>query len=302
MLQILHKTNIDFMGWKNVSFTVSALLILLGIVGLVQVGRGKANLGIDFVGGTTVQLGFKEHIPIDKARTALEKSGFQGSSIQEVGEGGNKILIKVRESEGTTDKIKSLVKQEFPGNPFEVVSIVEIGPVIGQALKRDALVAVVVSLIAIIIYIALRFEFKFGVAAAIATLHDILAVLGIFYVLHKEINLLIITALLTLAGYSLTDTVVVFDRIRENLKRSRRDPLPTLVNASINEVLSRTIITSLTVVLVLVPLVLFGGDVLHDFSIALLLGVIVGTYSSVFVASPILVVWHSKSGGRLIGK
>lgn len=302
MLQILHKTNIDFMGWKNVSFTVSALLILLGIVGLVQIGRGKANLGIDFVGGTTVQLGFKEHIPIDKARTALEKSGFQGATIQEVGEGGNKILIRLRESEGTSDRVQAMFKQEFPDNPFEVVSIVEIGPVIGQALQRDALVAIAVSLIAIIIYIALRFEFKFGVAAAIATLHDILAVLGIFYVLHKEINLLIITALLTLAGYSLTDTVVVFDRIRENLKRSRRDSLPTLVNASINEVLSRTIITSLTVVLVLVPLVLFGGDVLHDFSIALLMGVIVGTYSSVFVASPILVVWHSKAGGRLIGK
>ena len=302
MLQILHKTNIDFMGWKNVSFTVSALLILLGIVGLVQIGRGKANLGIDFVGGTTVQLGFKEHIPIDRARAALEKSGFQGSSVQEVGEGGKNILVRLRESEGASDKVQAMFKQEFPDNAFEVVSIVEIGPVIGQALQRDALVAVVVSLIAIIIYIALRFEFKFGVAAAIATLHDILAVLGIFYVLHKEINLLIITALLTLAGYSLTDTVVVFDRIRENLKRNRRDPLPTLVNASINEVLSRTIITSLTVVLVLVPLVIFGGDVLHDFSLALLMGVIVGTYSSVFVASPILVVWHSKAGGRLIGK
>jgi len=302
MLQILHKTNIDFMGWKNVSFAFSALLIILGIVGLVQIGRGKANLGIDFVGGTTVQLGFKEHITIDKARTALEKSGFQGATIQEVGEGGNKILIRLRESEGASDRVQAVFKQEFPDNPFEVVSIVEIGPVIGQALKRDALVAVAVSLIAIIVYIALRFEFKFGVSAAIATLHDILAVLGIFYILHKEINLLIITALLTLAGYSLTDTVVVFDRIRENLKRSRRDPLPAMVNASINEVLSRTIITSLTVVLVLVPLVLFGGDVLHDFSIALLMGVIVGTYSSIFVASPLLVVWHSKAGGRLIGK
>jgi preprotein translocase subunit SecF len=302
MLQILHKTNIDFMGWKNISFTISALLIALGIVGLVQIGRGKANLGIDFVGGTTVQLGFKEHIPIDKARTSLEKSGFQGATIQEVGEGGNNILVRLRESEGTSDRVQAMFKQEFPDNPFEVVSIVEIGPVIGQALQRDALVAIAVSLIAIIVYIALRFEFRFGVAAAIATLHDILAVLGIFYVLHKEINLLIITALLTLAGYSLTDTVVVFDRIRENLKRNRRDPLPKLVNASINEVLSRTIITSLTVVLVLIPLVLFGGDVLHDFSIALLMGVIVGTYSSVFVASPILVVWHSKSGGQLISK
>jgi len=301
MLQILHKTNIDFMGWKNISFTVSALLITLGIVGLVQISRARANLGIDFVGGTTVQLNFKEHVPIDKARIALDKNGFQGATIQEVGE-GNKILVRLRESEGTSDKVQTLFRQEFPSNPFEVDSIVEIGPVIGKALQRDALVAISVSLVAIIIYIALRFEFKFGVAAAIATIHDVLAVLGIFYVLHKEINLLIITALLTLAGYSLTDTVVVFDRIRENLKRNSRDPLPKLVNNSINEVLSRTIITSLTVVLVLIPLVIFGGNVLHDFSIALLMGVIVGTYSSVFVASPILVVWQAKAGGRLIAK
>ncbi len=302
MLQILHKTNIDFMGWKNVSFTFSALLIILGIVGLVQIGRGKANLGIDFIGGTTVQLGFKEHIPIDKARAALEKNGFQGATIQEVGEGGNKILIKVRESEGTSDKIQSVFKQEFSANPFEVVSITEIGPVIGQALKQQSLWAITISIIGIIIYVAFRFQFKFGVAAAIATVHDIFAVLGVFYIMHKEFNLLIVTALLTLAGYSLTDTVVVFDRIRENLKRSKRDSLPVLVNASINEVLSRTIITSLTVVLVLIPLVIFGGEVLHDFSLALLMGVVVGTYSSIFVASPLLVVWHAKAGGRLIGK
>ncbi len=301
MLQILHKTNIDFMGWKNVSFTVSAVLIALGLIALVQIGRGKANLGIDFVGGTTVQLSFKDHLPIDMARIALEKGGFQGASIQQVGE-GNKILIRARESEGTSDKIQAAFKQEFPGNSFEVDSIMEIGPVIGKALQRDALIAITVSIIAIIIYIAMRFEFKFGVAAAIATMHDVLAVLGAFYLLNKEINLLIITALLTLAGYSLTDTVVVFDRIRENLKRGKREPLPNLVNSSINEVLSRTIITSLTVVLVLVPLVLFGGEVLHDFSLALLLGVIVGTYSSVFVASPILVVWHVRTGGRLITK
>jgi preprotein translocase subunit SecF len=302
MLQILHKTNIDFMGWKKVSFSVSALFIILGLVGLIQINRGKANLGIDFVGGTTVQLGFKAPIGIDQARAALEKSGLQGSTIQQVGEGGNRILIRLRESEGTSDKVQNVFRQEFPTDPFEVESIQEIGPVIGQAIQRQALWAVAISIIAIVIYIAFRFQFKFGVAAAIATMHDVLAVLGIFYLLHKEINLLIVTALLTLAGYSLTDTVVVFDRIRENLKRNRRDPLPKLVNESINEVLSRTVITSLTVVLVLIPLVLFGGDVLHDFSLALLMGVLVGTYSSVFVASPILVVWQAKSGGRLIEK
>jgi preprotein translocase subunit SecF len=301
MLQILHKTNIDFMGWKNISFAVSAIMITLGLFALVQVGRGKANLGIDFVGGTTVQLSFKEKLPLDEARTALEKAGFAGASLQEFSE-GNKVLIRLREHEGVAEKVVTLFKQAFPNRAFEVDSTTEIGPTIGKDLQKDALLAIIFSIIAIIVYIAVRFEFKFGVAAAVATVHDVCAVLAIFFLLNKEINLLIVTALLTLAGYSLTDTVVVFDRIRENLKRAKREPLGTLVNNSINEVLSRTIITSLTVVLVLVPLVLFGGEVLHDFSMALLIGVIVGTYSSVFVASPILVVWHVRTGGSLIKK
>ncbi len=301
MLQILHKTNIDFMGWKNVSFAVSAVMIALGLFALVQVGRGKANLGIDFVGGTTVQLSFKEKLPLDEARTALEKAGFAGASLQEFSE-GNKVLIRLREHEGVAEKVVTLFKQAFPNRAFEVDSTTEIGPTIGRDLQKDALLAIIFSILAIIIYIAVRFEFKFGVAAAVATVHDVCAVLAIFFILNKEINLLIVTALLTLAGYSLTDTVVVFDRIRENLKRAKREPLGTLVNNSINEVLSRTIITSLTVVLVLVPLVLFGGEVLHDFSMALLIGVIVGTYSSIFVASPLLVVWHVRTGGSLIKK
>jgi preprotein translocase subunit SecF len=301
MLQILRKTNINFMGWKNISFTVSALFIALGLVALVQVGRGKANLGIDFVGGTTVQLSFTERLPIDEARTALDRAGYVGYTLQEFAE-GNKILVRLREHEGAADKVVSVFKESFPGRAFEVDSTVEIGPVIGKALQRDALIAITISIIAIIIYIAFRFEFKFGVAAAIATVHDVCAVLGVFWVINKEINLLIVTALLTLAGYSLTDTVVIFDRIRENIKKARREPLPQLVNNSINEVLSRTIVTSLTVVIVLVPLALFGGEVLHDFSIALLLGVFVGSYSSIFVASPLLVVWQARTGGRLITK
>jgi preprotein translocase subunit SecF len=299
MLQILHKTNIDFMGWKNISFAVSAVMIALGLFALVQVGRGKANMGIDFVGGTTVQLSFKERLPLDEARAALDKNGIQGFTLQEFSE-GNKVLIRLREHEGVAEKVVALFKQAFPNRAFEVDSTTEIGPTIGKDLQKDALLAIIFSIIAIIIYIAVRFEFKFGVAAAVATVHDVFAVLAIFFILNKEINLLIVTALLTLAGYSLTDTVVVFDRIRENLKRAKREPLGTIVNNSINEVLSRTIITSLTVVLVLVPLVLFGGEVLHDFSMALLIGVIVGTYSSVFVASPILVVWHVRTGGSLI--
>lgn len=301
MLQILGKTNIDFMKWKNISFTVMAVMITLGLIALIQVGRGKANLGIDFVGGTTVQLSFKDKLPIDEARTALDNAGFQGFTLQEFAE-GSKVLVRLREHEGVAEKVVATFTQAFPNRPFEVDSTTEIGPTIGADLQKDALLAVVFSVIAIIIYIAVRFEFKFGVAAAVATVHDVFAVLAVFYLMNKEINLLIVTALLTLAGYSLTDTVVVFDRIRENLKRARREPLPQLVNASINEVLSRTIVTSLTVVLVLIPLVLFGGEVLHDFSLALLIGVGFGTYSSVFVASPLLVVWHVRTGGSLIKK
>ena len=300
MLQILHKTNINFMGWKNISFTVSGLLIALGIIGLIQVSRGKANLGIDFVGGTTMQLSFKDQMPVEKARTALDK-GFMGASIQEVGE-GNKILIRVRESEGTSDKIQNLFRQEFPTNTFQVDSIMEIGPVIGKAVQRDALVAITVSMIAIILYIAFRFEFKFGVAAAIATIHDVFAVLGIFYILNWEINLLIVTALLTLAGYSLTDTVVVFDRIRENLHRNLSEPMHNVFNRSINEVLSRTVITSLTTFLAAVSLYLFGGEVIHDFAFALVAGVVVATYSSIFIASPIVAEMESRKRSSLDGK
>jgi preprotein translocase subunit SecF len=161
------------------------------------------------------------------------------------------------------------------------------------------MVAVVLSLVGIMLYVAVRFEFRFGVAAAIATFHDVLVVLGIYFLLNKEITLLVVTALLTLAGYSLTDTVIVFDRIRENLRQRRRETITALINNGINQVLSRTMITTLTVVLVLVPLTIWGGEVLHDFSLALLLGVIVGTYSSIFVASPLLLLWPSAEGKLL---
>ena len=188
-----------------------------------------------------------------------------------------------------------------PGNKLVVESSTEIGPTIGAQLRQDALLAILVSIIGIILYISARFELRFGVAAALAMIHDVLAVLGLFYVLNKEITLLVITALLTLAGYSLTDKVVVFDRIREQLRQRRRDSIEAMINNAINQVLSRTIVTSLTVVLVLIPLVIFGGEVLHDFALALLWGVIVGTYSSVFVASPLLLVLPGGTG-RLLAR
>jgi len=302
MLEILGKTNIDFMGKRHIAFVFSGIMVLLGLLAAVQISRGAANLGIDFAGGTAVQLKFDQPIHIDVARKALESQGLAHAELQEFAE-ENKILIRVKAAttieEKVAERVISVFSKEIPNNRFVVDSTTEIGPTIGKKLQQDALIAVLISFVGIVLYIAARFELRFGVAAAIATFHDVLAVLGAFYVLDKEITLLVVTALLTLAGYSLTDTVVVFDRIRENLRLRRRDDIATVINNGINQVLSRTIVTSLTVVLVLIPLTLAGGEVLHDFSLALLWGVIFGTYSSVFVASPLLVIWPGGQGRLL---
>jgi len=302
MLEILGKTNFDFMGKRKVAFLFSGIMVLLGLIAIVQIARGAANLGIDFAGGTAVQLKFDQAIHIDEARKALESNGVGDAELQEFGQ-DNKLLVRVKASttieEKTAERVMAIFAKEFPNNKFMVDSSTEIGPTIGKKLQEDALIAVVMSFAGIILYIAARFELRFGVAAALATFHDVLAVLGAFYLLDKEITLLVVTALLTLAGYSLTDTVVVFDRIRENLKLRRRDTEEATINTAVNQVLSRTIVTSLTVVLVLIPLTLAGGEVLHDFSLALLSGVIFGTYSSVFVASPLLLLWPG-AGGRMM--
>jgi preprotein translocase subunit SecF len=302
MLEILGKTNFDFMSKRRLAFTFSGIMVLLGIIALVQIARGAANLGIDFAGGTAVQLKFDQPIRIDEARKALEANGLADADLQEFGQ-ENKLLIRVKASttieEKVAERVVGVFAKEFSSNHFVVESSTEIGPTIGKKLQEDALVAIVISFAGIILYIAARFEFRFGIAAAIATFHDVLAVLGAFYLLDREITLLVVTALLTLAGYSLTDTVVVFDRIRENLRTRRRDTEETMINNAVNQVLSRTIVTSLTVVLVLIPLTVAGGEVLHDFSLALLWGVIFGTYSSVFVASPLLLLWPG-TPGRLL--
>lgn len=302
MLEILGKTNIDFMGKRKFAFLFSGVMVLLGLVALVQIARGSANLGIDFAGGTAVQLKFEQPVRIDEARKALETNGLSDAELQEFGQ-DNKLLIRVKASttieEKIAERVVGIFAKEFPAKKFVVDSTTEIGPTIGKKLQEDALVAIVISFAGIILYIAARFELRFGIAAALATFHDVLAVVGAFYILDKEITLLIVTALLTLAGYSLTDTVVVFDRIRENLKLRRRESEEATINAAVNQVLSRTIVTSLTVVLVLIPLTMAGGEVLHDFSLALLWGVIFGTYSSVFVASPLLLLWPGSSGRLL---
>lgn len=302
-MEFFGNTNIDFMGLRKYAFAFSGILSLLGIIAVISIAFGGANLGIDFAGGTAVQLKFDKPVKIDDARGALIKHGFADAELQEFPL-DNKLLIRIKKllvtGEPLADRVVSIFMQEFPDNTFVVDSTMEIGPTVGKRLQRDAVTAVVIAIIGIIIYIAFRFELRFGIAAAIATFHDVLTVIGIFYVLDKEINLLVITALLTLAGYSLTDTVVVFDRIREYLRMRRKEPIAVIINNGINHVLSRTIVTSLTTALVLIALVFFGGEVIHDFSLALLIGVIIGTYSSVFVASPFLLI--GKGGAKKLAK
>ncbi len=303
MLELLGKTKIDFMAKRYVAFALSGVLILSGVAGLVQISRGHANLGIDFSGGTALQVRFAQPVSMAEARTALSGGGFADAELQEItsktsgkAAGGNALLVRVKRQtsieEKAAERISALLREHFPGNELIVESTTEIGPTIGQKLRDDAVLATTIALLGIMIYIALRFEFRFGVAAAIATIHDVLAVLGIFYLLDKEFTLLVVTSLLTLAGYSLTDTVVVFDRIRENLRRRRQESITEVINASVNQVLSRTVVVSLCMVLAVAALYWWGGYVLRDFSLAMLLGVVIGTYSSIFVASPLVMLWR----------
>ncbi len=299
MLELIAKTNIDFMGKRRYAFVLSGLLMAFGLFTVGQIVLGRANMGIDFAGGTSVQLNFERPVEIDEARRVLAGGGFSDAELQEF-TGTGKLLVRVKRSntieQHVAADIQAAFKAALPDDPFVVDSVTEIGPSIGKRLQKDAGLAILLSFIGIVAYIAVRFEFRFGVAAAVATFHDVLAVLGLFTVMGKEINLLLVTALLTLAGYSLNDTVVVFDRIRENLRKRHRESLQEVMNRGINQVLSRTIITALTTQLVLAALVLWGGEVLHDFALALLIGIVVGTYSSIFVASALVLVWRGRPG------
>jgi preprotein translocase subunit SecF len=296
MFELLKDTNIDFIGFRKKALIISAIMIILGIFAFVMVVLGKANLSVDFTGGTNLQIRSTDQIDIGTLRKVLTDGGISDVQIQEVS-GTKDFFIKTKlidtEKETIQNKVASIFTAQLPGKKFEVLGSNMVGPGVGKELKNYAIIAVCLAMLGIIIYIWYRFTLISGIAATIATFHDVFAVLGVFYILNKEINLLIITALLTVAGYSLQDTVVVFDRIRENMGAMKsRDDLAKIMNKSINEVLSRTIITGISTILALGALMFAGGDVLFDFSFALLIGLIVGTYSSIFVASPLVLLWR----------
>jgi preprotein translocase subunit SecF len=298
MIELVKNPKYDFMSVKNYAFAFSAVLIILGIVGIVQIFRGHANLGIDLAGGTSIQVKFEKPVAMDEIRSLLSDAGHGEAMIQAV-EGENILLIKLlakggRDERMVAEPVLKAIREKMPGNPITVEGVSEVGPAIGHKLRQDATWALGIAFIAIIIYLAWRFEFKFGVTATVATFHDIFAMVGIFWALGLEQDLLFITALLTIGGYSLTDTVVIFDRIRENIRLRKKGTFSETINLSVNEVLSRSLVTGFTVILAVLALLLFGGDVLRNFALALLIGLVVGSYSSIFVAGPMLVLWRGE--------
>ncbi|MBI5233691.1 MAG: protein translocase subunit SecF [Deltaproteobacteria bacterium] len=301
-MDIWGDTNIDFLGKRRIAFFLSGIFSVIGLIAILAIPLGKANLGTDFSGGVAVQFRFEKPVETEKVRDLLEVAGIKDAILQEFAD-STKLLIKIKKGErdlrGVSTSLSEVLAKGLADNPFTIDQTIEIGPTVGKKLQKDALWAIFISLAGILMYIAWRFEFRFGVAAAVATFHDVLVVLAALLLMNKEINLLIVTALLTIAGYSLTDTVVVFDRIRENLRKKREgESLEGLMNRSVNEVLRRTIVTAGTTLLVLIAMLIMGGEVIHDFSLTLFLGVIVGTYSSIFVASPLMLLWKGK--GKLI--
>jgi preprotein translocase subunit SecF len=293
---IKKQTHIDFMGKFKTALMFSVLLILAGIVSIAI--HGGLKYGIDFSGGTLVQLKFPEAPAIDSIRSGLKELGFADSTIQEFGS-PDTILIRVERADGELKEVGTKIKESlektkgFTGIVIERVEMV--GPKVGKDLRLKALLSILYAIIGIVIYISWRFEFQYAIAAIIALIHDVLITMGAFSVLDKEFTLVIVAAFLTIIGYSLNDTIVVFDRIRENTRRKSKESLSDVINTSINQTLSRTLLTSGTTLLVVVALFFLGGEIIHDFSFALLVGVVVGTYSSIFIASVFLVYWESRT-------
>lgn len=306
MFQLIGKTNIDFIGKRKLFFILSLVLTALGILAFTMAWLGKANMGIDFAGGVMMTGHFEQPVQIDDLRSAISTTipDVQITDLKDF-KFDNAFIIKTKnpsteaEARQRVDQLEAAIAARFSGNKFTVVEEHVIGPAVGESLRKDARWAILISLLGVLGYIAARFDFRSGIAATISNFHSVLAVMGLFYVMNLEFDLLFVTALLTLAGYSLSDTVVVYDRIRENLRKFRaKSEFAYAINLAINETLSRTLNTLVTFMIVVVTLFIFGGEVLRNFSLAMIVGVLLGSYSSIFVAAPIIVEWEARSPKR----
>ncbi|HDS15733.1 MAG TPA: protein translocase subunit SecF [Proteobacteria bacterium] len=290
---------VDFVGKRRLFIILSAIAIMIGLASLMF--RGGLNYGIDFAGGTMVQVRFDKAVAADEIRQALAPVDMGDISIQKFDDQStNEFLIRVEQSKsdlvGLSDEIKLMLDKVFGSENVDVRRVEMVGPKVGKDLRRQGLLAIVYAMIGILIYITLRFEFRFALGAVLALAHDVMITVGVFALLDKEFSLPIVAALLAIVGYSLNDTIVVYDRIRENMKSGGRLDFVGVVNNSINQTISRTMLTSLTTLLVLLSLFFLGGGVIHDFAFAMIVGVVVGTYSSIFIASPVVILMQAKKG------
>jgi SecD/SecF fusion protein len=293
MLHLIPSQNINFLGKGFLACMCSLALILAGATSFYV--RGEKNFGVDFRGGDLVTLSSPNNIDVGKVRDALKPIGLADASIQESAQGG-KNYITIRSPLNTSDKVEGQVMQALPAAGFHVERSERVGALVGGELAKSSLVALGIGIVGILIFVTLRFELAFAVGAIVALLHDVIITVGMFSLLHRELTLTMVGAVLTIAGYSINDTIVVYDRIREGLASGRRGTIGEIMNSSINQTLSRTILTSTVTLIPIFCLFLFGGAVLRDFSLAIIIGVVVGTYSSIFIASPIVLWWARARG------
>ena len=292
-MRLFNNTNIDFVGKSTMAKYLSMALIIAGLASLAM--KGGPELSIDFTGGTIAQLQFDNAVDVSQLRTTLAENGFESSEIITFGS-PNEVLIKTQFS-GANSELESNLRTAIKSE-FQVRRVESVGPKIGKELQSDALSAILLSLLLILIYISFRFDRFYAYGAVVALIHDVLITMGVFSLLSIEIDLTIVAAFLTIVGYSLNDTIVVFDRIRENVIKHARESLDTIVNISLNSTLGRTIVTSLTTFVVVLSLFLFGGEVIKNFAFALIVGIFVGTYSSIYVASPVMMYFEKKVAAK----
>ena len=306
-MRIIKETNINFMGKTKIAALLSTVMILAGVISMVL--NGGPKLSIDFKGGTLIAVNFTESIDIEKVRSELKSVSIDGqifnfsnAEIKHFGDNSN-IAIRIASideepeqfSKKITEKLASIFPDLVPEDKENfILSLEKVGPKVGAELSSNALMAILSALALILVYVSIRFEFKYAIGAIAALTHDVLITLGVFSILNYEVSLAVIAAFLTIVGYSLNDTIVIFDRVRENVKALKNVQMKSVINRSINESLSRTIVTSLTTFFVVLVLFLIGGEVIHTFSFAMMVGVIIGTYSSIFVASPVVIKMASE--------
>jgi len=297
-------TRYDFIGKRKFTIWVSAIAILLSFGSIFL--HGGLRYGVDFAGGILIQIKFSKAVDISEVRDALEATGSKDAMVQEFG-GENEFLIRVEKtSENLEERSKTIqtsLQERFKDKPLEIRRVEVVGPKIGKDLKKKALWAVGLSFLGILIYVAWRFrQVAYGLGGIVALIHDVIVTYGALSITNREYSLTVLAVILTIIGFSINDTIVIFDRVRENIKKMRKEKLETIFNVSVNETLGRTILTSGTVMMVVLILFFFGGAVIHDFAFTLIVGLISGTYSTVYIASPTVLLWERHISRRRRGR